>query len=167
MNKKEAFNYIKSNLTFLNPKTREAIETLHPELKESTDVVVNNLIHFIDMNAPKEDKERYLKWINEQYDDEMEIDNLSRFSIYKYDDDKSTIYLSDVFVGEKIRQMGNGNNILSVVDKICNYFGAKYICLKVKKESFAQKWYMRHGFKKYIDDVDYIWMRKEIPENEN
>jgi predicted GNAT family N-acyltransferase len=167
MNKKEAFDYIKSNLTFLNPKTREAIETLHPELKESTDVVVNNLIHFIDMNAPKGDKERYLKWINEQYDDKMEIDNLSRFSIYKYDDDKSTIYLSDVFVGEKIRQMGNGNNILSVVDKIGNYFGAKYICLKVKKESFAQKWYMRHGFKKYIDDGDYIWMRKEIPENEN
>lgn len=93
------------------------------------------------------------------------MDKLMRFSIYRYDDDKDTIYLAGVFVDESIRGQGRGNEILSLADDIARMMGAKTICLKVKKDSFTHKWYARHGYTDIetdTEDTSYEWMKKDV-----
>ena len=88
-----------------------------------------------------------------------------RFVIYRYDDDRETVYLSNVFVGKKCRQKGLGTIILNTADKVTKKLKANTICLKVKQDSFVHDWYGRHG---YIDlSVDneehqFIWMSKSV-----
>lgn len=89
-------------------------------------------------------------------------DALTRFSIYRYDDDKGTIYLAGVYVSESIRGKGYGNEILSVADQIAKIMNAHTICLKVKKDIEARNWYSRHGYCEIEEEGDYIWMKKNI-----
>lgn len=44
--------------------------------------------------------------------------DIFRFAIYRYDDDKDTVYLSNVFVDNAHRKQGFGNNILNTADEI-------------------------------------------------
>lgn len=86
-----------------------------------------------------------------------------RFSVYVYDDDNSTLYLSNVFVSKEHRGKGLGNKILETADKIAEKFGCKQICLKAKIGSNAYSWYKRHGYndlEKDNEDNDYMWLIK-------
>lgn len=88
-----------------------------------------------------------------------------RFAIYEYNDEHGVIYLSNVFVSPESRNLGFGNTILKLVDKIAKNKGAYIIILKVKKASFAYNWYNRHGYKEFdVDKEDntMVWMKKEI-----
>ena len=92
-------------------------------------------------------------------------DNLARFAMYWYGDDKRRVYLSNVFVGEGMRHKGEGTFILNAAEAIAKMAFADEILLKVKKGSFAYDWYKRHG---YVDvepdeeDKTMIWMKKEV-----
>ena len=93
-----------------------------------------------------------------------------RFAIYRYDDDKKTIYLSNVFVDEEHRREGFGNSILNVADKIAKKMNADSICLKVKRESFVHEWYKRYGYSDLcVDDEDkeFMWMVKRFKGGSN
>ena len=166
MDKEQALKYLKDKLTMLNPETREALEALHPELKDSeSEITRKKLIQYIyhETNLDKKDKDEFLSWLYDQ--NEENPDNLYRFSIYRYDDDLKVLFLSDVFVGEFIRGKGYGNQILEVAELIAKKVGAEFISLKVKEYSIAYNWYERHGYKIYAaaeDDETYVWMRKKI-----
>ena len=91
--------------------------------------------------------------------------DIFRFAIYRYDDDKDTVYLSNVFVDNAHRKQGFGNNILNTADEIAKKLNAKIICLKVKRDSFVHEWYGRHGYSDLTIDEDvpqFIWMTKNI-----
>jgi GNAT superfamily N-acetyltransferase len=92
-------------------------------------------------------------------------DNILRFALYVYDDDPTTLYLSNVFVSENYRQRGLGNIILKMADEIAKSHGADTLMLKVLKKSFVHNWYERHGFEDFVcddEDLNYMWMRKDI-----
>ena len=92
-------------------------------------------------------------------------DNSFRFSIYCYEDDPDTIYLSNVFVQKEYRGLGYGNNILDMAESIAKEFEASTIRLKAKKNSTARKWYERHGYSYLSDDKENprnVWMEKKI-----
>lgn len=94
-------------------------------------------------------------------------EGIFRFAIYRYDDDRETIYLSNVFVGKEHRKNGLGNIILNATDKVAKKLKATTICLKVKQDSFVHEWYGRHGYTDLsIDEEDpqFIWMTKNIGE---
>ena len=91
--------------------------------------------------------------------------DIFRFAIYRYDDDKDTVYLSNVFVDNAHRKQGLGNSILNTADKIAKKLNAKIICLKVKQDSFVHEWYGRHGYSDLSVDEEepqFIWMIKNI-----
>ena len=96
---------------------------------------------------------------------DSEEDNLARFAMYWYGDDKRRVYLSNVFVGEGMRHKGEGTFILNAAEAIAKMAFADEILLKVEKCSFAYDWYKRHG---YVDvepdeeDKTMIWMKKEV-----
>ena len=88
-----------------------------------------------------------------------------KFSLYNYDDDDTTIYLSNVYVTQSERGKGLGNNILVIVEKEAKAKGFNNICLKVLDVSWVHKWYSEHGYKDMCRDEeseDYIWMTKQI-----
>ena len=93
-----------------------------------------------------------------------------RFAIYRYDDDKKTIYLSNVFVDKEHRKEGIGNAILNAADKIAKKMNADSICLKVKRDSFVYEWYKRYGYSDLcVDDEDkeFMWMVKRFKGGSN
>ena len=90
-----------------------------------------------------------------------------RFAIYRYDDDRDTIYLSNVFVSEDHRKQGLGNTILNAADEVAKKLKANAICLKVKRDSFVHDWYERNGYTDLSideEEPEYIWMTKNIGE---
>ena len=91
--------------------------------------------------------------------------DIFRFAIYRYDDDKETVYLSNVFVSKEHRKQGLGNSILNTADKVAKKLKAKTICLKVKQDTFVHEWYGRHGYSDLSADEEepqFIWMTKNI-----
>lgn len=93
-------------------------------------------------------------------------DKRFKFALYSYDDDDTTIYLSNVYVSQSDRGKGLGNNILETVEKEAKSKGFKNICLKVLDASWVHKWYSEHGYRDICRDEeseDYIWMIKQIP----
>lgn len=96
-----------------------------------------------------------------------EPQDVFRFAIYRYNDDKETIYLSNVFVSKEHRKQGLGNSILETADNIAKKLNAKIICLKVKQDSFAHEWYKKHGYSDLSVDEEepqFIWMTKNMVE---
>ena len=94
-------------------------------------------------------------------------EHIFRFAIYRYDDDKNTVYLSNVFVDKEHRKNGLGNIILNAADKAAKKLKASTICLKVKPDTFVHEWYERHGYTDLsIDEGEpqFIWMIKNIGE---
>lgn len=175
MDKRAALIYLQKELTYLNPFTREAIETLHPELKDSeNEGIRKGLLHHLEdlkdwrpgKSVPIKTPEHYDAWIKYLEDMKEEPDPfnniISRFSIHKYDDDSDTIFLSDVYVGEDIRGKGNGTKILKVVDTIAKKMGAKCICLKVLSNSMVEDWYKNNGYCYHMSDGEYNWLKKYV-----
>ena len=88
-----------------------------------------------------------------------------RFAIYRYDDDRDTIYLSNVFVSEEHRKQGLGNTILNAADEVAKNLKANAICLKVLQDSFVHDWYERNGYADLSideEEPEYIWMSKSV-----
>ena len=90
-----------------------------------------------------------------------------RFALYAYNDDKNTMYLSNVKVEQSARGRGLGNKILELADKEVKKYNYNVICLKVLKSSWVHDWYANHGYSDlcYDDEDDnYIWMKHILNE---
>ena len=90
-----------------------------------------------------------------------------RFALYAYNDDKDTMYLSNVKVEQSARGHGLGNKILELADKEVKNYNYNVICLKVLKSSWVHDWYANHGYSDlcYDDEDDnYIWMKHILNE---
>lgn len=95
----------------------------------------------------------------------IDREHIYHFALYKYDDDKLTEYLSNVFVLNIKRREGLGNNILRLAEEEAISHGSKYLMLKAEKGSWVHSWYNRRGFMDFQDDEDnqeYIWMKKYL-----
>lgn len=85
--------------------------------------------------------------------------------IYWYEDYVDEMYITDLSTEEQHRRKGHGNKILQYAEKTCVENNATRIILLVKKCSFMEDWYKRHGYKymysfdeyynKYIKDVSH------------
>lgn len=93
------------------------------------------------------------------------IDHSFRFAIYMYDDDKDTMYLSNIFVKRSERNQGIGDSILLSADELAKRMYTKQVVLTVKEDSFMHEWYKRRKYKdleKNQERPGYIWMIKEL-----
>lgn len=93
------------------------------------------------------------------------FNDYSRFALYQYDDDKSIVYLSNVYVNEEHRGNGEGNHLLMLALEEAKIFNADYIVLKCLKNNFVYHWYERNGFYFLSDDDNdekYVWMMKDL-----
>lgn len=93
-------------------------------------------------------------------------DSTIRFATYTYDDDRSTLYFSNLFVDDKYKRRGYGQQILDWVLDYAKSNSYDAVILNVDKSSWVKDWYERNGFK-YLEDADgdykgNIWMRKEL-----
>lgn len=106
-------------------------------------------------------KEDHKAWGNVWY--MIHEDNHYHFALYMYHDDPSTIYLSNVFVNEKYRRNGYGNQILNYAEIFASHYKCEKIILNVLYNSFAYKWYLSKGYEFFEDNgKDYIWLVKYI-----
>ena len=87
-----------------------------------------------------------------------------RFALYTYDDDRSVVYLSNVYVDERHRGKGLGNLIIDMAVDISKNMGFSCIMLKVVHRGFVHDWYERKGFSDFqIDPEDgLIWMKMDF-----
>ena len=88
-----------------------------------------------------------------------------RFALYAYNDDESTIYLSNVKVKKSERGKGIGNRVLKFANKEAKKHNYSTICLKVLKISWMHSWYARHGYRDLEYDEendDYVWMEHNL-----
>lgn len=88
-----------------------------------------------------------------------------RFALYIYDDDKNTIYLSNLDVYKNSQKQGIGTAILKFVIKEALNFKAKVILLKCLKTSYVYNWYLKNGYEYYCQDKDdrrYVWLKQII-----
>ena len=88
-----------------------------------------------------------------------------RFALYAYNDDKNTMYLSNVKVEQSARGRGLGNKILELADKEAKKHNYAVICLKVLESSWVHDWYANHGYTDFCydgEDADYVWMKHTL-----
>lgn len=90
----------------------------------------------------------------------------TRFALYDYDDDPETLYFSNLYVDPKDRNLGYGNQILRIVEKYAADGQYSSIILNVKKNSWTQEWYERHGYV-YLEDCEgeyegNVWLIKRL-----
>ena len=68
------------------------------------------------------------------------------FALYMYDDDKKSLYLSNVSVSDTERGKGIGNEILEFVYNQANKRDVDSLYLFVLENSWMHEWYKRKGF---------------------
>lgn len=88
-----------------------------------------------------------------------------RFALYDYNDDKNTMYLSNVKVKQSVRGYGLGNKILELVDKEAKKYNYTVIYLKVLKSSWVHDWYANYGYSDLCydsEDINYVWMKHTL-----
>lgn len=88
--------------------------------------------------------------------------NHCRFALHAYNDDKNTMYLSNVMVEPPARGYGLGNKILELAEKEAKKYNYTAICLKALKSSWVHNWYTNHGYSDYKEDADYVWMKHTL-----
>ena len=87
-----------------------------------------------------------------------------RFSLYMYDDDKKSLYLSNIEVYDSSRGKGIGNEILEFAYEKARKRNITSLYLFVLEHSWMHEWYKRKGFTdhSYTEDPRYVWMIKEV-----
>lgn len=95
----------------------------------------------------------------------MDKEGKAFFHLYKYHDDPSTLFLSDLSVNREDRKQGIGNEILTMCEDVARQTGATFISLWVQEGSWMKDWYTRNGYQ-YLsqkeDQENNIWMKKTL-----
>ena len=92
----------------------------------------------------------------------MEENGRASASLYWYDDDKTTMYLSELSVSPVYRNEGVGTELQVLREETCKLLGGKRTRLMVKKDTWMYDWYKRRGYEEFEDNVDFIWLQKEL-----
>lgn len=86
-------------------------------------------------------------------------------SLYWYDDDKTTVYMSSLKVEKEVRRQGLGTKLQELREEVGRTMGANQSILLVQREAWMYKWYKRRGYSDYRGHEvkkGFIWMRKSI-----
>lgn len=84
--------------------------------------------------------------------------------LHQYHDDKTIVYLSNLYVDSKLRKQGIGTKLQEFREEMGRELGAKMACLWVKKDSYMYEWYKRRDYI-YLQDHEnegYVWMVKKL-----
>jgi len=96
----------------------------------------------------------------------MEKDGKSFCSVYWYNDDPSTIFISNLSVNPENRNQGLATELQEMCEEMGRDFGYTISCLWVNKNTWVHDWYERRGYEDHIpheDDIEnLIWMRKSL-----
>ena len=94
----------------------------------------------------------------------IEIRGIAKASLYKYLDDDSTIYLSNLYVNPNLRNRGIGTRLQVIREELGRAINARFVCLLVEKNSWMHDWYVRRGYMDFVnhDNPDFIWMIKSL-----
>lgn len=93
----------------------------------------------------------------------IKSDNASS-SLYFYNDDNESIYISNLIVKNKFRNNKLGTKLLELTENIGILLNAINAYLWVDKNSWLHDWYKRKGysdFQKHERD-GYVWMKKQL-----
>ena len=87
-----------------------------------------------------------------------------KFALYFYDDDRQTMYLSNLYVNRLLRGHGIGNRLLKDIQEEAVNLGAKELRLKCLRVLWVHSWYERNGFVDFPINIneDYVWMYKQL-----
>ena len=87
-----------------------------------------------------------------------------KFALYFYDDDRQTMYLSNLYVNRLLRGHGVGNRLLKDIQDEAVNLGAKELRLKCLSALWVHCWYERNGFVDFPISIneDYVWMYKQL-----
>ena len=108
---------------------------------------------------------------NLYYHRDLEIETLTikdvgvaEASVYRYLDDNSIIYLSNLKVYPQFRNQGIGEKLQVIRERIGKDINAKYACLWVKKGTWMYEWYQMRGYSKLKthERKDFVWMHKSL-----
>jgi len=87
--------------------------------------------------------------------------------IHYYDDDKRSMFISELNVTDEFRRKGVGTLLIQTLEQMCRYYHASNVYLWVKKDTWAHEWYKRLGYE-YLKDHEIeenvIWMVKSLNE---
>lgn len=86
-------------------------------------------------------------------------------TMYWYRDDKETMYFSDLNVSPEFRQLGIGNELLSICENIGRNMGFTKSFLSVKDNTFVKEMYERKLYQFLTNDQDkkgHVWMIKKL-----
>ena len=84
-----------------------------------------------------------------------------KFALYWYDDDRTSIYLSNFKVKRRMRRRGIGTSLLRYIESLAIILGFENIFLKTSMLSYQYDFYRKRGYEYEVSDgYDEVWMRK-------
>ena len=86
---------------------------------------------------------------------------ISRFSLYYYDEDPKTIYLSFLLVEEEYRWKGLGTAIMEYAENFAREKGFTTIMLKTDL-LWMQRWYIKIGYDFLKAEGLFHWLKKDL-----
>ena len=94
----------------------------------------------------------------------INVDGVAGACIYRYFDDSSMVYLSNLVVYPQFRNKGIGEKLQVEREQIGQDIGAEYACLWVKEETWMHEWYKRRGYSDFKDHEEkgFVWMTKPL-----
>lgn len=128
----------------------------------------------------------YFEWLSEQktntfleYETQNELiktffvmqkDKISFGRLYIYNDDTTTMYISDLSVQESWRCIGYGKQMLNHLENIARKLNGKTICLQVNINTWMYDWYKRSGYTVMESNDNsnqnvLVWMEKILSKN--
>ena len=160
--RKEIISYIKSSSAITNKKWLAYLEKQKEQKPLSTEETELNSIAFLEQMGytciPPGKLQKSTEWSKEYLEEGLR----TRFAIYTYKNEDGVLYLSNVFVEEASRNKGFGTKILQATEKVAETIGAITIRLKVKRNSPANDWYRKRGYKYLTVEGEYDWLEKNL-----
>lgn len=126
-------------------------------LKDNLNVAVDLIKHPYTYSI-KNDSKKTLITIKEK-------NKRSSAILYWYNDDNTTVYISNIFVRKNAKTKGIGTKLMNLCEQIAKKLGSKNISLWVKKDSWIHDWYKRLGYKDLMDykgNNKFIWLKKSL-----
>lgn len=94
----------------------------------------------------------------------IKADGVAEASVYRYLDDISTVYLSNLVVYPQFRNKGLGRKLQEIREQMGKGINANTVCLRVKNKTWMHEWYQRRGYSdlRSHEQTGFIWMSKPL-----
>ena len=94
----------------------------------------------------------------------VELDGVAFGRIYKFDDDKYSVYFEGLKVDSDFQKQGYGNKILKMLESFGKSLGATKSYLWVNEYTWMCDWYKRNGYVylRNYEEKNYIWLVKTL-----